>query len=63
MRLISLFIILVHKEYLAKINNLPKHHGAGPQRRWAQCSRIGCIGLRPALPGANCLIVCPPPNY
>ena len=20
-----------------------------PQRRWAQCSRIGCIGLRPAL--------------
>ena len=23
--------------------------GAGPQRRGAQCSRIGCIGLRPAL--------------
>jgi len=23
--------------------------GAGPQSRGAQCSRIGCIGLRPAL--------------
>ena len=32
-----------------KMNNLPKHHDAGPQRRGAQCSRIGCIGLRPAL--------------
>jgi len=32
-----------------KRNNLPKHHGAGPQRRGAQCSCIGCIGLRPAL--------------
>ena len=29
-----------------EMNNLPKHHGAGPQRRGAQCS---CIGLRPAL--------------
>ena len=28
------------------MNNLPKHHGPGPQRRGAQCS---CIGLRPAL--------------
>jgi len=28
------------------MNNLPKHR---PQRRGAQCSRIGCIGLRPAL--------------
>jgi len=37
------------KVYLAKMNNLPKHHGAGPQRRGAQCSCIGCIGLRPAL--------------
>ena len=25
------------------------HHGAGPQRSGAQCSCIGCIGLRPAL--------------
>ena len=31
------------------MNNLPKHQGAGPQRRGAQCSCIGCIGLRPAL--------------
>jgi len=32
-----------------KMNNLPKHHARGPQRRGAQCSCIGCIGLRPAL--------------
>jgi len=32
-----------------KMNKLPKHHGAGPQRRGTQCSCIGCIGLRPAL--------------
>jgi len=32
--------------YLAKINNLPKHHGAGLQRCRTQCS---CIGLRPTL--------------
>ena len=31
------------------MNNLPKHHDAGPQRRGAQCSCIGCIGLWPAL--------------
>jgi len=41
--------ILKRKVYLENMNNLPKHHGAGPQRRWAQCSCIGCIGLRPAL--------------
>jgi len=29
----------------SKINNLPKHHGARPQRRRAQCSCIGYIGL------------------
>jgi len=33
------------------MNDLPKHHGAGPRRHGAQCSCIGCIGLRPALPG------------
>ena len=47
MRFISLSTILVRKEYLAKTNNLPNHHGAGPLRRGAQS--IGCIGLRPAL--------------
>jgi len=31
------------------VNNLPKHHGAGLQKRVAQCCCIGCIGLRPAL--------------
>ena len=31
------------------MNNLPKHHDAGPYRRGAQCSCIGFIGLRPAL--------------
>ena len=41
--------ILKCKVYLAKKNNLPKHHAAGPQRRGAQCSCIGCIGLRPTL--------------
>jgi len=41
--------ILKHKVYLAKMKSLPKHHGAGPHRRGAQCSCIGCIGLRPAL--------------
>jgi len=51
MGFISLSTILVRKEYLAKINNLPNHHGAGPLRRGAQCSCIGCIGLRPALAG------------
>ena len=30
MRYTSLSVILVRKEYLAKINNLPSHHGAGP---------------------------------
>jgi len=56
MRFISLSATLVHMEYLAKINNLPNQHGAGPpeargsQRRGAQCSRIGCVDLRPALP-------------
>jgi len=43
------YCIPKRKVYLEKINNLPKHHGAGPQRRGAQCSCIGCIGLRPAL--------------
>jgi len=38
--------ILKRKVFLAKMNN---HHGAGPQRRRAQCSCIGCIGLRPAV--------------
>ena len=34
MRFISLFIILVRTEYLAKINNLFNHHGAGlPEAR------------------------------
>jgi len=32
-----------------KMNNLSKHHGVGLQRCGAQCSCIGCIGLRPAL--------------
>jgi len=41
--------ILVRNEYLAKMNNRSKPHGGGPLRRGAQCSRIGCIGLRPAL--------------
>jgi len=43
--------ILKRKVYLVKMNHLPKHNGAGPQRRGAQCSCIGCIGLRPALFG------------
>jgi len=30
MRFISISTILLRKEYLEKINNLPKHHGAGP---------------------------------
>ena len=30
MRFISLSIILVRKEYLAKMHNLPNHHGSGP---------------------------------
>jgi len=42
--------VLKRKVYLAKMNNLPKHHGAGLQRRGAQCS---CIGLRPALGGEH----------
>jgi len=41
--------VLKPKVYLAKMSNPPKHHGAGPQRRGAQCSCIGCIVLRPAL--------------
>jgi len=41
MRFISLYTILVRKEYLAKINNLPNYHAPGPLRRGAQCSRIG----------------------
>jgi len=40
------YLIRERKEYLAKMNNLPKLHGPGPHRRGAQCS---CIGLRPAL--------------
>jgi len=36
----------MRRVHLAKINNLPKHHGAGPQRHEAQCR---CIGLTPAL--------------
>jgi len=43
------FLLNKCKVYLAKMNNLPKHHGAGPQRRGAQCGCIGCIDLRPAL--------------
>ena len=31
------------------MNNYTKHMARGPQRRGAQCSRISCIGLRPAL--------------
>jgi len=46
--------ILKRKVYLAKMNSLPKHHGAGSQRRGAQCSCIGCIGLRPALAPSVC---------
>jgi len=34
------------------MNNLPKNHGAGPQRRGAQCSCIGCNRLE-ADPGHN----------
>ena len=49
MRFIKLFTNLVVEEYLAKINNLPKRHSAGPPEARAQRSRIGCIGLRPAL--------------
>jgi len=30
MKFISLSTILARKEYLAKINNRPKRHGAGP---------------------------------
>jgi len=45
----SLATILERKEHQAKMNNLSNHHGAGPLRRGAQCSCIGCIGLRPAL--------------
>jgi len=30
MRFISLDTILLRKEYLAKINNLPNHYDAGP---------------------------------
>jgi len=37
------YLILKGKVYLAKMNNLPKHEAR------AQCSCIGCIGLRPAL--------------
>jgi len=36
-----------------KMNSLRKHHGAGSQRRGAQCSCVGCIGLRPALVSAS----------
>jgi len=50
MRFKNLFTILVRTEYLAGTNNLPKRYGAGPLRRGAQCSRIGWIDLRPALP-------------
>jgi len=32
-----------------KMNNLPKHHSAGPPEEGAQCSCIGCISSRPAL--------------
>ena len=46
------------KVYLANMNNLPKHHGAGHQRRGAQCSCIGCIGVRPALAASS-----PPLSY
>jgi len=35
------------KEYLAKMNYYPNTW------RGAQCNRIGCIGLRPALPVAG----------
>ena len=49
MRFISLYIIVVRKEYLAKINNCPTIIGRGPLRRRAQYIRIGCTGLRPAL--------------
>ena len=31
------------------MNNLSDYHGVDTQRRGAQCSCIGCIGLRPAL--------------
>jgi len=34
------------KDYLAKMNYYPSTW------RGAQCNRIGCIGLRPALPSA-----------
>jgi len=34
MRFISLSTILVHKDYMAKINNLRKHLGAGPIEAW-----------------------------
>jgi len=52
-------------KYLAKVNYHPNTwrgapRGAGPpetrapQRRGAQCNRIGCISLRPALPRGTC---------
>jgi len=50
-----LYWILERKEYLGKMNNLPKHHCAGPQRCGAQCSCIGCIGLRLALETPICV--------
>jgi len=61
----------IHKPYLLnsraqgvseKKNNLPKHHGAGPQRRGVQYSCNGCTVLRPALPrchGPRLLVAIP----
>jgi len=46
-------MILVRKEYLAKINNLPNHHGAGslkargPQRRGAPRGAVPPEARRP----------------
>jgi len=36
-------------QYLSEMNNRPNVMVRGPLRRGVQCSRIGCIGLRPAL--------------
>ena len=45
------YIILECKECLAKMKQFQtaKHHDVGPPETRAQCSCIGCIGLRPAL--------------
>jgi len=45
------------KEYLAKINYYPNEWRGATRGGGAQCNRIGCIGLRPALDPANYLTI------